>query len=318
MTKTQSATKKKLPGWAIALIVIGTIIVVLGVAVGIFFLIPTDNRVVGAAGQTDAVFNVNGYQRGVADVSTIATHDGAQIVSIETMLKAENLDINNPDHKAKIASYIYNMAVRNFAAAQGAAYEVLTDATVSAKDVKSLMTMDFFDVGIRSTYSQMNGPQGFFSQTISGVTKLDLGGSPLGDKIKGLFGWNVQNFSNSTFKADRKSSNGGALFLNEDEQNYKYILGATKKDGTEFPKKVKKGDNYFTTAAVTPGTPSHNTLFDGKQWDPLPDNKQGVLEDAGKLGAGVKYDLGDYGAGWAKYGCRLISGWTARKPGSSS
>ncbi len=305
MTKTQSATKKKLPGWAIALIVIGTILVVLGVAVGIFFLIPTDNRVTVPAGQVDAAFNVNGYQQKV-DVNDLKLNDieGAKIVSIKEMLEATGLDINNPADKAQIASNIYNMSVRNFAAINGTAYAVLTDASVYAEQVNGLgMHMDYFDVGIRSTYSQMNGPNGFFSQTISGVTKLDLEGAlkPIGDKLKGFFGYNIQNFSNSKIDAWRQASNGGATFLSEEEGSYKYILGATKKKGTEFPSEAKnKKGSMFTIRAKQPSTgeAGENTLFKGNQWDPLPDNKIGQTAETQY---GEVYDLGDYGAGWAKY-----------------
>lgn len=290
-------TKKKLPGWAIALIVVGTIIVVLGAAVGIFFLIPSDapNAPV-LEGTADAVFNVNGYQQS-ADVSKLTLNDGAKIVSIKDMLATTGLDINNPDDKAQIASNIYNMAVRNFAAINGTGYQVLTDASVSAVGVHALgMNMDYFDVGIRSTYSAMSGPQGNFSQTISGVTKLDLEGLEIiGDKLRGFFGWNVQSFSNNKINAWRKSSNGGATFLTEDQGSYNYILGATKKKGTEF--KSKLGSD-FTISAVTPGsTDGENPLFAGNQWDALPDLGTGEYNEV----FGVKYYLGSYGTGWAKY-----------------
>ncbi|MGN0796664.1 MAG: hypothetical protein ACI4M5_00480 [Christensenellales bacterium] len=304
----------KLPKWALALIIVVVILGVLAGTAGIVIVVMSKNAAPAPepAGTTDAIMNVNGYQQKVADASTLAVVNGGKIVSISEMLTDEGLDINKAEDKAKIAEYIYNMAVRNYASVNGSAYAVLTDASVEAQQVTATLpvlgelSMDYFDVGIRSTYSYMSGPKGYFSQTISGVTKLNLQGmEAVGDVLKGLFGYNIQSCGNDDFDAFRKASNGGATFLSEEKGGYKYILGATKSSSTKFP--TKTGDNFTITAKeASVATPSPLFTTD-KWWAALPDMPN--LDAEGnpiKIETTVyeqpyTYYTGSYGAGWAKY-----------------
>ena len=298
----------KLPKWALVLIIVVVVLGVIGGTVGIVLTVISNNAppAPNAVSMDDAIMNVNGYQQRVADTSALAINAGGRIVSIGDMLTATGLDVNNKADQAQIAEYIYNMAVRNYASVYGSGYEVLTDATVKAKQVSALgIKLDYFNVGLRSTFSYMSGPQGDFSQTISGVTILDLEGmETIGNTLKGLFGYNIQSFSNGDFSAFRKSGNGGATFLSEEEGGYKYILGATK-GSSKFPTKLGKD---FKISAVEAGTPSENVLFTATNWwDALPDipNLDGegnpIKIETEVYGKAYTYYTGSYGAGWAKY-----------------
>lgn len=299
----------KLPKWALALIIVVVILGILAGTAGIVIAVISKNAAPAPepAGTTDAIMNVNGYQQKVADVNTLALVNNGKIVSVQEMLTATGLDLNKAEDKAQIAEYIYNMAVRNNASVQGSAYAVLTDATVNAYQVNALgIKMDYFNVGLRSTYSSMTGPKGYFSQTISGVTILDLQGmEAIGNTLKSNFGYNIQSFGNGDFNAFRQSSNGGADFLSEEEEGYKYILGATKTESTKFPTKTGKN---FSISAATAGTATPSPLFTATNWwDALPDmpvvdkNGKPVKVEGDVYGVPYAYELGNYGAGWAKY-----------------
>ena len=102
------------------------------------------------------------------------------------------------------------------------------------------------EVGIRSTFSSFTGKKGSFSQTVSGVTKLEGLGSFV-ESLRSNFGYNIQSFSNQTFSANKRGSNGGAQFPSEadDADVYKYILGAYNENLSS----TNKGKNVNIVAA---------------------------------------------------------------------
>lgn len=237
-------------------------------------------------------YTVNGYQQYV-DVASRSDMEG--VVSVDTMLQTTGLSMDNPADQLQIASNIYNMAVRNYNAASNAAYMVHTEAAVKAVGVKGTGFLKFsskeLNVGLTSTYSAMRGDNGSFSQTVSGVTKLQLDGAlgKIADSIKGNFGYNTQSFSNKDITATRTGGNGGAEFPGAKGGAEKYICGAYCDD---FP--VKPGKSYKVNAAEAsePSKPEEIQY----QWDPLKENIASEFENAGST-----YYMGNYGTGWATY-----------------
>jgi len=276
------------------------------------------------------VFFVGDFQRNVTDVAAI-TKQGEKIYSVDDMLAATGYKLGTDDKE--IAAAIYALAVTNNNNITQTGFYVLTDASVKTKAAG----YGNIDVGIRSTYSAFSGKKGSFSQTVSGVTRLDALGGVL-DGLKSNFGYNIQSFSNEDFHADRRGPNGGAEFLAADDPNlYKYIMGAKNDDLTNLSKSKKnqpvnaKANGSDTNA--DPALPTYvqaagakyadNSTLKGKElpsfnpdrlaWEPLnrlPErywekdskgNRTGKIIEDHSVVAGTRYSYGTYGAGFAVY-----------------
>ncbi len=273
------------------------------------------------------VYFVGDFQDNIDDATLQSiTRDGANIISIESAFEQANIDPNTD--LAKAAAAIYAVAVTNYNNVTQSGFYILTNANVIAKNVSALAGNDA-NVDIRSTYSSFTGKKGSFSQTVSGVTKLQGLGN-LGDMLKKNFGYNIQSFSNSSFSANRRGPNGGAQFPPVDNEEgidvYKYILGAFNDGLTE----TTKGGNVSITPASEQNTdkpipeyepaagakyPEDSTLAgvnlpdfnkNRKAWEPL--NRvpsrywdgDTLIED-GAVVEGTRYSYGTYGAGFAVY-----------------
>lgn len=249
------------------------------------------------------VFFVSDFQKN-PDAETLAsiTKEGEEIVSVQEMLDTTGWTLNgNPK---EIAAGIYALAVTNYNNLTQYAYLVKTDASVDAYDTS--LSNDVH-VNIRSTFSTFTGKNGSFSQTVSGVTALE-GFGPLGDSIRGLFGYNIQSFDNEDFYAFRRASNGGANFYgNSNPDVLKYIMGAQN----DFPTRYndKKGNDpkafYIKDKATLEEENQGGSDVEIEQpeqherpyaWSPLNGTTTGELTVAG-----TKYYLGSFGAGFATY-----------------
>ena len=249
------------------------------------------------------VFFVSDFQKNL-DAETLAsiTKENEEIVSVQEMLDTTGWTLNgNPK---EIAAGIYALAVTNYNNLTQYAYLVKTDASVDAYDTS--LSNDVH-VNIRSTFSTFTGKNGSFSQTVSGVTALE-GFGPLGDSIRGLFGYNIQSFDNEDFYAFRRASNGGANFYgNSNPDVLKYIMGAQN----DFPTRYndKKGNDpkafYIKDKATLEEENQGGSDVEIEQpvqherpyaWSPLNGTTTGELTVAG-----TKYYLGSFGAGFATY-----------------
>ncbi len=275
------------------------------------------------AGETPlGVYFVGDFQKDVsAEKLADITKAGEEIISIKKAL--DEAKINYTSNPAAAAAAIYAVAVTNYNNVTQTGYYILTDAKVSARGA---LAGNDVNVGIRSTYSSFSGSKGNFSQTVSGVTQLD-GVGPIGDQLRGSFGYNIQSFSNSTFSANKRGSNGGAQFPTEaDDANvYKYILGAynnnlssTNKgknvnivpagqsDEKPIPEYEQPANAKYPNNSTLAGKalPSFNN--NRKAWEPLnripsrywEGNK--IIEDGAEV-EGTRYSYGSYGAGFAVY-----------------
>ncbi|MDE6275365.1 MAG: hypothetical protein K2M75_02375 [Clostridia bacterium] len=283
------------------------------------------------AGETPlGVYFVGDFQKDVAaeDLAKI-TKEGEKIYGIEYALAQAGIDKDK--EPAKAAAAIYATAVTNYNNITQTGYYVLTDAKVSARG--ALAGKDV-NVGIRSTYSSFTGKNGSFSQTVSGVTQLD-GIGPVGDTLRGNFGYNIQSFNNDTFSAFRRGSNGGAQFPTEanDKNVYKYILGAYNSSLSKVVRGDKLDIKPADKAATEPDLPEYvpaagakyadNSTLKGKllpefnpnrnAWEPLnriparqwvytKDGKRtDKVEEIYNVVEGTRYSCGTYGAGFAVY-----------------
>ncbi|MDE6474493.1 MAG: hypothetical protein K2L70_05275 [Clostridia bacterium] len=275
------------------------------------------------AGETPlGVYFVGDFQKDVSPEKLAEiTRDGEEIVSIATALNKAEVDYkSNP---AAAAAAIYATAVTNYNNVTQTGYYVLTDALVNARGTN----VGSAEVGIRSTYSSFTGKNGSFSQTVSGVTKLEGLGSFV-ENLRSNFGYNIQSFNNSNFSANKRGPNGGAQFPSEadDADVYKYILGAYNRDLSstnkgknvnivpanqqsdekplpeyEQPAGAKYPDNS-TLAGKT--LPSFNK--NREAWEPL--NRiparywdgDKIIENHAVV-EGTRYSYGTYGAGFAVY-----------------
>lgn len=275
-----------------------------------------------AADTALGVYFIGDFQRAVSneDLAKITKED-EQIVGIQTALSAAGIDYNKDP--AKAAAAIYAVAVTNYNNVTQTGYYVLTNAKVNAK--KAIAGNDV-NVGIRSTYSSFAGKNGSFMQTVSGVTQLD-GVGPIGDTLRGSFGYNVQNFNNKDFAASRKGNNGGAQFPGIDDANlFKYILGAYNESLTERVKGKEVGITPKSQMPEEKPLPEYeqaagakyadNSTLAGKDlpefnknrkaWEPL--NRlparywegDNVIENHAVV-EGTRYSYGTYGAGFAVY-----------------
>jgi len=267
------------------------------------------------AGETPlGVYFVGDFQKDVsAEKLADITKAGEEIISIQKAL--DEAKINYTSNPAAAAAAIYAVAVTNYNNVTQTGYYILTDAKVSARGA---LAGNDVNVGIRSTYSSFSGS--------NGVTQLD-GVGPIGDQLRGSFGYNIQSFSNSTFSANKRGSNGGAQFPTEaDDANvYKYILGAynnnlssTNKgknvnivpagqsDEKPIPEYEQPANAKYPNNSTLAGKalPSFNN--NRKAWEPLnripsrywEGNK--IIEDGAEV-EGTRYSYGSYGAGFAVY-----------------
>ena len=275
------------------------------------------------AGETPlGVYFVGDFQKDVsAEKLADITKTGEEIIRIQKAL--DEAKINYTSNPAAAAAAIYAVAVTNYNNVTQTGYYILTDAKVSARGA---LAGNDVNVGIRSTFSSFSGSKGNFSQTVSGVTQLD-GVGPIGDQLRGSFGYNIQSFSNSTFSANKRGSNGGAQFPTEaDDANvYKYILGAynnnlssTNKgknvnivpagqsDEKPIPEYEQPANAKYPNNSTLAGKalPSFNN--NRKAWEPLnripsrywEGNK--IIEDGAEV-EGTRYSYRSYGAGFAVY-----------------
>ena len=248
------------------------------------------------------VFFVSDFQKNL-DAETLAsiTKEGEEIVSVQEMLDTTGWTLNgNPK---EIAAGIYALAVTNYNNLTQYAYLVKTDASVDAYDTS--LSNDVH-VNIRSTFSTFTGKNGSFSQTVSGVTALE-GFGPLGDSIRGLFGYNIQSFDNEDFYAFRRASNGGANFYgNSNPDVLKYIMGAQNDFPTRYSDKGSDTKSFYIKDKATLEEENQGgsdvEIEQPEQherpyaWSPLNGTTTGELTVAG-----TKYYLGSFGAGFATY-----------------
>ncbi len=248
------------------------------------------------------VFFVSDFQKN-PDAETLAsiTKEGEEIVSVQEMLDTTGWTLNgNPK---EIAAGIYALAVTNYNNLTQYAYLVKTDASVDAYDTS--LSNDVH-VNIRSTFSTFTGKNGSFSQTVSGVTALE-GFGPLGDSIRGLFGYNIQSFDNEDFYAFRRASNGGANFYgNSNPDVLKYIMGAQNDFPTRYSDKGSDTKSFYIKDKATLEEENQGgsdvEIEQPEQherpyaWSPLNGTTTGELTVAG-----TKYYLGSFGAGFATY-----------------
>ncbi len=347
----QKNSKKKLGKGAKAGIIIGAIAVVLIIAIvveeltlGILGIFGKKTQIV--AGEFDLLLSLNGYNQ-KPDTSGIKLKDGAtedHIISVSEMLTESGISGTTGTGNTKFAAALYNLAVTNYRNVNGTGWNCYTDSDVYATNVKALgfLTFDSFNVGVRAAYNQGSmqsnyaahkaaGIENYFSQTISGVTKLDIGSVPgnITNTLKSSFGYNNQEFLYDNVFALRRGINGGATFYgNTDPEGYYYLMGAYNetfsadyfnKFKTFDPASIKTQEGYdqkssyihnydATTDAVAKNldyieTPANVINTSRKAWDTL----DTYYQYAYKL---KPYDLeenyyaGNYGTGWAAYDFR--------------
>jgi len=187
------------------------------------------------------LLTVNGYGH-YTDPDTIKLRNsGDQIYTVDDMLSDEGWSLSNDADKLKIAAGLYSLAVTNYSVIDGTGWYCYTDSSVRAKNVTATLlivtkSFDNFNVGVRAAYncsttkSSVSDVDNMFSQTISGVTKLEIAGlsQDLMDTLKGSLGYNIQQVIYDGVFAFRKGQNGGANFygLSSGEPYTKYLMGA--------------------------------------------------------------------------------------------
>ncbi len=336
--KKDKKGKKKLSkgaviGISVSSSVVGVVAIVLVV---LFVILPLFTKT--AATDFEALLAVNGYQNYKASNSASLMSDATEskIIPVSEMMDATGYSINDT---AEFAAALYSLAIYNYANVKGSGWYCYTDSSVYAKDVTaSLRGMEFsfpkFNVGVRAAYAlgyveadQPNAAQveadqnNFFSQTISGVTKLDIEGLPsfLTDFLKGLFGYNcIEMLYNGTY-AYKRGENGGAEFKGDaDEESYKYLMGAYNKKlyaQKGYSAKDKDPDSGYPEMTYITDTYS-NDYSEAKSLEYL-DTPEDIIVRESPWGAlDTKYDFafyltpfdeqlnytcGTYGAGWATY-----------------
>ena len=353
LKSNQKKTKKKLGKGAKAGIITAVVVVVLVVAfiveeffLGLAGIFGKKTQIV--AGQFDLLLSLNGYNQ-EPDISSIKLKEGAtedHIISVSEMLTESGISGATGTGNTEFAAALYSLAVTNYRNVNGTGWNCYTDSDVYAKDVKATVVVtvsfDSFNVGVRAAYNQGNmqsnyaahkaaGIDNYFSQTISGVTKLDIGSVPssITDALKSNFGYNNQEFLYDNVYALRRGVNGGATFYgNTDPEGYYYLMGAYNetfedkcfnKFTTNDPKSIKTEQGYdqkasyihyydAETDAVAKDldyieTPANVINTSRKAWDTL----NTYYQYAYKL---KPYDLeenyyaGNYGTGWAAYDFR--------------
>ena len=345
--------KKKLSkgaviGISVSSSVVGVVAIVLVV---LFVILPLFNKS-KIADDFEALLAVNGYQNASAadavarDPSRmVADPSYDSIVSVDDMLEAMHVSSYTELPKEEFAAALYSLAITNYSNIDGRGWYCYTDSSVYAKDVTATLaglTLSFptFNVGVRAAYglgemeaANPNDTQAelekknMFSQTISGVSKLDIEGLPknLTGALTALFGYNVQEFLYDGIYAYRRAKNGGAEFLGaSDSDGAKYLMGARNE---AFPSKIKvksksekEGgyptntfivdeykDEYAETKTVvkTEIPEKYDTVIrtGTAGWEPW-----GELDRIAEMAYTLQpYDLeetyvcGNYGVGWAAY-----------------
>lgn len=235
------------------------------------------------------VFFVGTMQKNPTDTSDLMK-EGTELVSVKTMLDTEKWTLES--HPYDVIAGIYALAVTNYNNVNRAAYMVMTDSSVNAFQCSNLGNKDV-NVGIRSTYSNYRGENGYFEQTVSGVTVLDgLGGFI--SSLKSNFGWNSQVYQNDDFRIEKKGFNAGAEFYgegNNDSDVTKYIMGAGNPKLNKVKAKDYRGD---VTANLTKSEEDDfvsNRMFAWSELEAYDGDKLTV--------AGTTYYTGTYGTGWA-------------------
>ncbi|MBD5085932.1 MAG: hypothetical protein HDT32_00925 [Clostridiales bacterium] len=234
------------------------------------------------------VFFVGTMQKNPTDTSDLMKED-TELVSVKEMLDTENWTLE--EDKYDVIAGIYALAVTNYNNVNRAAYMVMTDSSVNAFQCSNLGNKDV-NVGIRSTYSNYRGDNGYFEQTVSGVTILDgLGGFI--NSLKSNFGWNSQVFQNDEFRIEKKGFNAGAQFYGEgnNEGNAtKYIMGA----GNPKLDKAKEGYRGDLVSNIK-SSPAEDFESDREYaWSQLEAHEGDKLTVADTV-----YYTGTYGTGWA-------------------
>lgn len=262
----------------------------------------------------DSLFSVNGFQQWT-NHKDIKTVDNAKLTTVEDMLNATGLSMDKDADKKQIAENIFNLSVDNYGKIINKAYWVSTTAGVTASDVHAkvpvLGTVDIpnFDVVLKSNYTAMTGSEGSFNQTISGVQKLTLEGwlEPIGNTIKGAFGYNIQEYSDDNIRAFRRAGNGAYDFIADEAKATKYILGATAKfpgkptKDTTWDNKNSKTDTFIVEKIPAGTAAESKDATDRKPWDPLEENQWSDFSYVidGEENNFVKGNFGS--AGWATY-----------------
>ena len=332
---------------------IGIIIssVIAGLAIiavlGVYVILPLVMPSTEAASDFQALLAVNGYQNYEAANAAVADVNSGKrlrsdapykkIYSVDEMLASGDVNQNN---KAQFAAALYSLAITNYAAINGTGWYCYTDSKVFADGVQAKLGISFesdkFEVSLRAAYGLGNEEavnntnkdqstekkDNYFSQTVSGVTELNIQGLPsnLTSSVKGAFGYNMQEYLYDGVVCFRRGPNGGAKFYGK-EKGAKYMMGAYN---AKFPTSYKKGtlkDDGFPIGTYNLDKYSTKKYGATKSLEVLEDEsvknmtkKYGATTAWGKIDqrcdygftiepAGVKeaYYIGDYGAGWATY-----------------
>ncbi len=284
----------------------------------------------------EALLSVNGYQNyeasKTAELKSDATY--SKIYSVDDMLKSGEVDKNN---KAEFAAALYSLAISNYNNVKGSGWYCYTDSSVFATDVTATLgislTFPTFNVGVRAAYclgyveadapnaAQKKAKQNnYFSQTISGVSKLDIEGLPsnLTGTLKGMFGYNCIEFLNNGTYAYKRGVNGGAQFYGaKKDVAYKYLMGAYNKKLYEETYKKKAKDPVSGYPEKTFITDAYkDTYAEAKSLDYVETPKDIIQRNSpwGKLDTlydnayklkpfdeEYTYYIGTYGTGWAVY-----------------
>ena len=340
--KKKKLSKGAVIGISISSSVVGVVAIALIV---IFLILPLFTKKPRVASDFQELLAVNGYQNTAAadaaasDPSRIrsgATYD--HIISVEDMLSGSGLKLNRKSDAAKLAAALYSLAITNYENINGKGWYCYTNSNVYASGVTAKLgpipvSFDEFDVEVRAAYGlgvveakHPNAAQGtkenMFSQTISGVTELNVGNVPdnITNALKTNFGYNCQEFLYDGVYAYKRGGNGGAEFFGkEDEEGYLYLMGAYNEDlyshGKEYKVKDKDPDSgypehtyiidsyqakYSEAKSLNETTKPNNIIQRDSAWGKL----DTIYETAYTL---KPYDLeetyyiGTYGTGWATY-----------------
>ena len=186
------------------------------------------------------LLSVNGYNHYTNLSNVKVRNSGDKVYTVQEMFADTGWNINNDNDKLDIAAGLYSLAVTNYSVIDGTGWYCYTDSTVSAKEVDATLLFfsryfDTFNVGVRAAYNcsttkSSTDLDNMFSQTISGVSKLEVGDLPqnMMDEVKKALGYNIQQVIYEGVFAFRKGSNGGANFYGygNGEPYTKYLMGA--------------------------------------------------------------------------------------------
>ena len=243
-----------------------------------------------------------------------------------------------------LSTALYSLAISNYNNVKGSGWYCYTDSKVFATDVTAALgplkpTFDEFKVGVRAAYSlgsvEADNPNAdqaeakqdnYFSQTISGVSQLDIKGitPAITDALKTSFGYNCQEFLNNGTYAYKRGPNGGAQFYGKDDaEGFKYLMGAynecftsakdkkykanAKDPETGYPEWTFVVDEYSNDYSEAKSldyiTTPDNIIYDGEPaWGKLNTYYSFAYElTPYKNGETYKYYCGTYGTGWAVY-----------------